>query len=81
MPKDVQPMLATLADKPFDSPDWLFELKMDGIRALVVKDGAKLEMWTRNDSPLDRRFPTLAAALTELPARFRRPGRRDRCSR
>ena len=67
VPKDIEPMLATLADKPFDSPDWLYELKMDGIRALVVKDGGKFEMWTRNDRPLTERFPTLAAALKELP--------------
>jgi bifunctional non-homologous end joining protein LigD len=67
VPKDIEPMLATLADKPFDSPDWLYELKMDGIRALVVMDGEKFEMWTRNDRPLTERFPTLAAALRELP--------------
>ena len=67
MPKSIEPMLATLAEKPFDSPDWLFELKMDGIRALVVKDGEKFEMRTRNDRPLTQRFPTLAAALKELP--------------
>src|SRR5688572_32965168 len=68
MPKDLQPMLATLSDKPFDSPEWLFELKMDGVRALTVKDGDKLQMKTRNDRPLTDRFPTLAAALRELPA-------------
>jgi bifunctional non-homologous end joining protein LigD len=67
MPKDVEPMLATLASKPFDSPDWLFELKMDGIRALVIKDGEKFEMHTRNDRPLTQRFPVLAAALKEVP--------------
>ena len=68
MPKDIQPMLATLSAKAFDSPDWLFELKMDGIRALVYKDGNKLEMRTRNARPLAERFPTLAAALQALPA-------------
>jgi bifunctional non-homologous end joining protein LigD len=68
MPKDVQPMLATLSDKPFDNPDWLFELKMDGMRALTFKDGSKLEMKTRNEKALVDRFPTLAAALQALPA-------------
>jgi len=68
MPKDVQPMLATLSDKPFDSPEWLFELKMDGVRALTFKDGDKLQMKTRNDRPLSGRFPTLAKALQQLPA-------------
>ncbi|HET9217004.1 MAG TPA: DNA ligase D [Terriglobia bacterium] len=66
MPRQIEPMLATLVSKPFDSPDWLFELKMDGIRALVIKDGDHLEMKTRNDRPLTQRFPTLAAALKEL---------------
>jgi bifunctional non-homologous end joining protein LigD len=67
MPSQIEPMLATLSSKPFDSPDWLFELKMDGVRALVVKDGDRFEMRTRNDRPLAQRFPTLAAALKELP--------------
>jgi bifunctional non-homologous end joining protein LigD len=67
MPAQIEPMLATLVSRPFDSPDWLFELKMDGIRALVIKDGDHLEMKTRNDRPLTQRFPTLAAALKELP--------------
>jgi len=68
MPKNIQPMLATLSDQPFDSPEWIFELKMDGVRALTVKEGDQLQMKTRNDRPLAERFPTLAAALRELPA-------------
>jgi bifunctional non-homologous end joining protein LigD len=68
MPKDIQPMLATLSSKAFDNPDWLFELKMDGVRALVIKDGEKLEMHTRNSRPLAERFPTLASGMKELPA-------------
>src|SRR5947208_374494 len=68
MPKSVQPMLATLCDKPFDSPNWLFELKMDGVRAIVVKDGSHVEMWTRNAKSMSARFPALAEALGEIPA-------------
>ncbi|HYR86384.1 MAG TPA: DNA ligase D [Terriglobia bacterium] len=67
LPKDIQPMLATLVEKPFTREDWLFELKLDGIRALVVKNGAKLDMWTRNAKGLTNRFPTLAAAFSQLP--------------
>ena len=67
IPKNIQPMLATLVEKPFTKEDWLFELKLDGIRALVVKNGAKLDMWTRNAKSLATRFPTLAAAFAELP--------------
>ena len=68
MPERAEPMLATSGDKPLDNNAWLFELKMDGIRALVMKNGSKLEMWTRNTRPLTDRFPTLAAAFRELPA-------------
>src|SRR5204862_2195434 len=68
MPKTVQPMLATLCDKPFNSPNWIFELKMDGIRAIVVKNASQLEMWTRNAKSMSTRFPTLARALAEIPA-------------
>jgi bifunctional non-homologous end joining protein LigD len=68
MPKDIQPMLATLSEKPFDNDDWLFELKLDGIRAIVVKDGPKLDMWTRNAKSMTNRFPILAEAVDALPA-------------
>jgi len=34
-------MLATIAEHPFSDPDWLFEIKWDGVRALAwVMDGA-----------------------------------------
>src|SRR5215813_10895151 len=63
MPHITQPMLATLAEKAFDNNDWLFELKLDGMRCLIVKNGSKLDMWTRNGKDLTYRFPTLAAAF------------------
>src|SRR5207249_3807245 len=55
MPKHVEPMLATLAEHAFDNDDWLFELKLDGIRAIVVRDGEKLDMWTRNAKSMTNR--------------------------
>jgi bifunctional non-homologous end joining protein LigD len=67
LPRITQPMLATLSEKPFDNKDWLFELKLDGMRAIVVKNRQKVEMWTRNGKSLTHRFPTIAAAVTALP--------------
>jgi bifunctional non-homologous end joining protein LigD len=67
IPKIAQPMLATLVEKPFDNDDWLFELKLDGMRAVVVKNVAQVEMWTRNGKTLAHRFPTLAKAVELLP--------------
>jgi bifunctional non-homologous end joining protein LigD len=67
LPAITQPMLATLAEHPFDNEEWLFELKLDGIRAIAVKSGAKLDLWTRNVKTLTHRFPTLAKAFDTLP--------------
>ena len=48
MPEFVPPMLATLSDRAFTDPDWLFEIKWDGYRIeAVVRDGA-VRLWTRN---------------------------------
>src|SRR5581483_3624390 len=63
LPKIVQPMLATLVDKPFSSKDWIFELKLDGMRAVVVKEGTTIQMHTRNARSLTARFPALASTL------------------
>ncbi len=68
LPSNIEPMLATLVEKPFNGEDWLFELKLDGIRALVVKDADSLDMRTRNGKSLKHRFPNLSDALTALPA-------------
>src|SRR2546426_10533318 len=67
IPKNIQPMLATLSEKPFRNDDWFFELKLDGIRAIAVKNGTRLDMRTRNARSLADRFPTLAQAFKELP--------------
>ena len=36
MPPYIEPMLATLASKPFSDPDWLYEIKWDGFRVQAV---------------------------------------------
>ena len=41
MPSRLGPMLATIGDHPFSDPNWLFEIKWDGVRALAwIDDGA-----------------------------------------
>jgi bifunctional non-homologous end joining protein LigD len=54
-------MLATLVSEPFDSDDWLFEIKWDGYRAICTVDAArKLTLVSRNGIDLLQRFPDLA---------------------
>lgn len=65
----MKPMLATLVDEPFDSKEWLFEIKWDGYRALAYKT-KKLELLSRNDISFNARFPAIVAELLRLPGRF-----------
>jgi len=48
-------MMANSAKEPFDSPDWIFEVKRNGYRGIAVFDAAgKPHLWSRNDLPLHR---------------------------
>ena len=68
IPREILPMLATLSEQPFDDDDWIFELKLDGIRAIAIKDGDRVELLSRNQRSLTRRFPGLVRALQTVPA-------------
>jgi bifunctional non-homologous end joining protein LigD len=66
MPAEAEPALATLIDKPFTDPGWIFELKWDGMRVLArIRDG-KAELRSRTGRIVTAQFPELAA----LPARI-----------
>ena len=63
MPRHVRPMLATPAGEPFDHPDWLFEVKWDGYRAVAeVRDG-EVALYSRNLLPLNETFAPIVEAL------------------
>jgi len=52
----VQPMLATLVDKPFDDPGWEYEVKWDGYRALAFMNNGEAELKSRNSKPFNDKF-------------------------
>ncbi len=57
-------MLATLVEKPFDDPQWLFEIKWDGYRALCTIEDGELTLRSRNGLDMLQRFPGLAELAT-----------------
>lgn len=64
-PKDIAPMLATLADAPFKKEGWFFEPKLDGVRAIAyIKDGA-CTLSSRNQNDLTKKYPAIAKALSD----------------
>jgi bifunctional non-homologous end joining protein LigD len=68
-PEWVPPMLATLTEKRFSDPSWIFERKLDGIRLLAFRDGQRIRLLTRNKLDRKASFPTVAEALLEQPSR------------
>ncbi|MEO8469873.1 MAG: DNA ligase D [Chloroflexota bacterium] len=68
MPGFIEPMAATLADRPFRDEDWLFEVKWDGYRLQAhVRDG-KVRTFTRNGKDGATYFPRLLDPATWLAA-------------
>src|SRR2546430_16715114 len=60
-------MLAITADEPFDSPDFAFEPKWDGVRTLAFVDGGVVRLQTRNLLDCTAQYPEahqIAEALT-----------------
>jgi DNA ligase D-like protein (predicted ligase) len=65
-PRGSQAMKAMLTPERFSDPDWIFERKLDGIRAVSVRRGPDdVALWSRNDRSLNRRYPEIATALAE----------------
>ena len=63
----VQPMAATLAFTLPVGPQWSYEVKWDGYRALLVKDGSRTRLLSRNLKDLTADYPQIAAAASSLP--------------
>jgi bifunctional non-homologous end joining protein LigD len=59
MPTSIYPMLAESISEPFDSPDWLFEIKWDGYRAVAFIEKGKVRLVSRNQNELTARYPEL----------------------
>ncbi len=69
MPTAIYPMLATAIEKPFDNPDWLFEIKWDGYRAVAFIDNGHVRFVSRNQNDLTKQYPELATLPQSVKAR------------
>ena len=59
MPTAITPMLATPVEKPFDSAEWLFEIKWDGYRAVAFVENGKVRLVSRNQNDLTGQYSEL----------------------
>ncbi len=68
MPTVVHPMLASIAAKAFDNPDWLFEIKWDGYRAIAFIEDGSVRLVSRNQIDLTAKFPELGTLAKFIKA-------------
>lgn len=59
-------MLAEIAEKPFNDPEWIFENKFDGYRALASITGGKVELYSRNLNSFNRDYPAIVDELEKI---------------
>ncbi len=62
----VNPMLATITKTPFNDPDWIYEIKWDGYRAIAETGGDEIKFYSRNGLDFRERFPGIVQALKKI---------------
>jgi len=65
MPKDIEPMLATLVSEPINEAEWVYEMKWDGYRAVAYIKNNKVDICSRNNKSFNQKFYPLHEALEQ----------------
>jgi ATP-dependent DNA ligase len=63
----IEPMEGLQVSTLPDGPDWIYEIKLDGYRAIAVKTESSVTLYSRNQKSLNRKFPYIVEALRQLP--------------
>src|SRR5688572_24395537 len=64
----IEPMLLLRTEALPDDPQrWVYELKLDGYRAIAFKTKGELHLRSRNDNDFSQRYPAVVGGLAGLP--------------
>jgi bifunctional non-homologous end joining protein LigD len=63
----IEPMLLVRSETLPEGPDWAYELKLDGYRALAFKSYGVAHLRSRNNKSFGDRYPAIVHALARLP--------------
>jgi DNA ligase D-like protein (predicted ligase) len=63
----IPPMLLLKTERLPSEARWLYQLKLDGYRAIAFKTGGKVHLRSRNDKDFSARYPLIVNALAKLP--------------
>lgn len=68
MPASIGPMLATLTEEPPSGPGWLYEIKWDGVRAMVFLENAQVRICGRKGNSIAKQYPELSGITSQVRA-------------
>jgi bifunctional non-homologous end joining protein LigD len=68
MPRSVPLTLASLSEKPFSNPDWLFEVKWDGVRGLAYLANGEVAVRSRAGREISLEYPEVRDLANQLVA-------------
>src|SRR5947207_12173641 len=63
----IEPCQSTLAKTAPSGPGWLHEIKHDGFRLMVRREGMRVRLFTRNGFDWTDRYPSIGVAARMLP--------------
>jgi len=66
-PAFIEPMECLAVTKLPDGPEWVFEIKFDGYRAIAIKSDGKLNLVSRRRNSFNIQYPLVLKALGDLP--------------
>jgi DNA ligase D-like protein (predicted ligase) len=66
-PDFIEPMDCAPVSKLADGPGWVFEIKLDGYRAIAVKADGGVNLFSRRRNSFNDHYPHIVEALAELP--------------
>jgi bifunctional non-homologous end joining protein LigD len=65
----IEPMKARLVSQPPTEGDWIYEIKFDGYRAMAIKDGRAVRLFSRNEKDFGQKFPEILDAIASVQAK------------
>jgi bifunctional non-homologous end joining protein LigD len=68
MPRSIPLTLASLSEKPFSNPDWLFEVKWDGVRSIAYVADGEVSVRSRAGREISLEYPEVRDLANQLDA-------------